>query len=91
MADPPYVPTADIGQFPEDPRLAIDGGPDGLDVVAECLSVAADHLAADGAVVIQVRGADQVARLPDLAPGLAVVEMRTFGPDRALAHLRAAR
>src|SRR4051794_20079115 len=33
LADPPYLPTADIGRWPEDPRTAIDGGRDGLTVV----------------------------------------------------------
>ena len=50
VANPPYVPTAAWEQLPRDikdyePRLALDGGPDGLDViralVAEVHAVAA--------------------------------------------------
>src|SRR4051794_34798548 len=44
LADPPYVPTAEIGRFPDDPEVAIDGGDNGLDLIAECLDVAAAHM-----------------------------------------------
>jgi methylase of polypeptide subunit release factors len=88
IADPPYVPTADTARFPEDPLRAIDGGADGLALVAECLRVAAAHLQPAGAVVLQVWGQAQVEALGDLCPALEVVEVRTFGPDRALVQLR---
>src|SRR5699024_7671689 len=32
VADPPWVPRQHISRFPDDPVLAIDGGPDGLEV-----------------------------------------------------------
>ena len=32
IADPPWVRRAEVGRYPEDPPLAIDGGDDGLDV-----------------------------------------------------------
>ena len=41
LADPPYVPTDDVHRFDDDPRHAIDGGPDGLDGLRACLPVAA--------------------------------------------------
>ena len=90
IADPPYVPTADTARFPEEPLLAIDGGGDGLALVTECLRVAAAHLHPGGAVVLQVWGEAQVAALEGRCPELEVVEVRTFGPDRALVHLAAA-
>ncbi|MGA8846158.1 MAG: class I SAM-dependent methyltransferase [Nocardioides sp.] len=37
IADPPWVPREQTDRFPEDPVLAIDGGPDGLDVARDCL------------------------------------------------------
>lgn len=40
LADPPWVPSAEIGRFPEDPTTAIDGGPHGLDVAHECVAAA---------------------------------------------------
>ena len=36
IADPPWVPRAETGRFPEDPLLAIDGGDDGLDLARAC-------------------------------------------------------
>lgn len=61
IADPPWVPSAETTLHPEDPLLAIDGGPDGLVLVRACLEVAGRHLLAEGASVLQVGGAAQVA------------------------------
>ena len=81
IADPPWVPSAETALHPEDPLLAIDGGPDGLVLVRACLEVAGRHLLREGASMLQVGGADQVAAVerhvaqrPDL--GLEVVEHR---------------
>ena len=81
IADPPWVPSAETALHPEDPLVAIDGGPDGLVLVRACLEVAGRHLLPEGATVLQVGGADQVvaveqhvAQRPDLA--LEVVEHR---------------
>ena len=38
IADPPWVRRAEVGRFPEDPLLAIDGGDDGLDAGADLSS-----------------------------------------------------
>ena len=90
VADPPYVPSADVPRFPDDPRTAIDGGPTGLDVILACLDVAAGHLSDDGACLLQVRGLSQVDALgqPAAARALVVDDARTFDADRAVALLR---
>jgi ribosomal protein L3 glutamine methyltransferase len=58
LANPPYVGAAAMADFPPEyaaePRLAHAGGADGLDLVRRILAEAADHLAADGAIVIEV-------------------------------------
>lgn len=75
IADPPWVPSAETVLHPEDPLLAIDGGPDGLVLVRACLEVAGRHLLPDGAAVLQVGGAAQVAeveRYVDDRPGLGL-------------------
>ena len=89
LADPPYVPTGQVDHFRDDPVLAIDGGRDGLDVVERCLRVAADHLVEGGAMVLQLRGPEQVAAGTDLAAaaGLAVIGSRHLGRDRGLLAL----
>jgi release factor glutamine methyltransferase len=63
IADPPWVPGAETGRFPEDPLTAIDGGPDGLDVARACLRVVAGHLVPGGAAVLQLGTREQAGRL----------------------------
>ncbi len=54
VADPPWVPAEQVSSHPEDPTFAIDGGVDGLDLVAECLRVISTHLAPGSSAVLQV-------------------------------------
>jgi methylase of polypeptide subunit release factors len=92
LADPPYVPSDQTGRFPSDPTHAIDGGDDGLDVAVGCLAVAARHVAAGGAVLVQTWGPAQAAELGRRAPsfGLEETAVRAFAPDRGLLLLRPA-
>jgi len=60
IADPPWVPTADVVHHPNDPLRAIDGGADGLDHVRTSLDVISRHLLPGGAAVLQVGDLDQV-------------------------------
>jgi methylase of polypeptide subunit release factors len=90
VADPPWVPSAQVDSHPEDPLTAIDGGADGLDLVRSCVEVIGRHLAVDGAAVLQV-GPDQtsavaayVARRPEL--GLRAVGERR-ADEGGLVHL----
>ena len=80
IADPPWVPAAETGRFPEDPLTAIDGGGDGLDVARAVLAVIDRHLAPGGSAVLQLGTTAQVDVLkaePCLAEGrLTVVEVR---------------
>jgi methylase of polypeptide subunit release factors len=90
LADPPYVPSGETDALPDDPRLAVDGGDDGLDLARRCLTVAARHLAQGGAVLLQALGAAQVDALaPDVeGAGLVVVAVREHDDRRAVALLR---
>jgi len=54
VADPPWVTSAEVGRFPEDPLLAIDGGVDGLAVARACVDAATGHVAAGGSVLLQL-------------------------------------
>ena len=63
IADPPWVPRAETGRFPEDPLSAIDGGDDGLDVARACLRVVADHRAPGGSAVLQLGTVAQATAL----------------------------
>jgi release factor glutamine methyltransferase len=80
VADPPWVPRADTGRFPEDPLLAIDGGADGLDLARACVATIGAHLAPGGLAVLQLGTTDQVARLHAAlaGAGLRVAEVRGY-------------
>ncbi len=93
LADPPWVPSTEVSRFPADPRGAIDGGPDGLDLARLCVAVIARHLADGGASVLQLGDATQAEEMrrylrahPEL--DLRVVTVRTVpGGAGVLLHL----
>jgi release factor glutamine methyltransferase len=81
IADPPWVPAADVGRFPEDPVTAIDGGADGLDLVRSCLDVIDQHLVLAGSALVQVGPEGQADRLAELVADhddLRLIEVREF-------------
>jgi methylase of polypeptide subunit release factors len=92
IADPPYLPSADIARWPQDPVTAIDGGDDGLDLVRACVTVIAQNLAAGGSALMQVAGPAQAEQLAPIAAaaGLVVADVRTVDGERAVALLRRA-
>jgi methylase of polypeptide subunit release factors len=89
IADPPYVPSALLDRYPDDPPLAIDGGPDGLDVVRRCVRVVGTALDPHGAALVQVLGEPQATALSaELPEELELVEVRSHDRERAVALLR---
>lgn len=80
IADPPYLPTDGVAQYPEDPVTAIDGGQDGLDLARMCLDVVTRHLARDGVGLLQLRDLEQGEHLRPEAEdrGLSIDEGRQF-------------
>lgn len=69
-ANPPYIPSSDIPQLQADvrdfePRLALDGGADGLDFVHRLLKAAPAQLAPGGVLAIEI-GHDQAPRVAAL-------------------------
>jgi release factor glutamine methyltransferase len=89
-ADPPWVPRAETGRFPEDPLLAIDGGDDGLDLARLCLTVADAHLAEEGSVLLQLGTEDQVSEIAAWAAEqvrLRVTASRAHGTRGVVARL----
>lgn len=91
IADPPWVPAGDVGRFPEDPRAAIDGGVDGLDLARRCLTTIDRCLHDDGAAVLQLGSIAQADDLGDWAAGrvdLVASEVRSFGRRGVLVLLR---
>lgn len=83
IADPPYIPTAEVQRFPSDPVLAIDGGEDGLALVEHCLDLFARHLEPNGRGLLQLGPLDHArpmfGRFRDV---VRAVEVRSAAPDR---------
>lgn len=80
-SNPPYIPTGELPRLPEEvrrePRLALDGGADGLEVIRRLVAEAPGRLAAGGALVLEV-GAGQAPAVADLlrARGFTDVAVR---------------
>ncbi len=59
ISNPPYVPTADLPDLPAEvlgfePRLALDGGPDGLDVARRIMTGALEWLRPGGVLALEL-------------------------------------
>lgn len=68
VSNPPYVRSADVGgALAFEPRLALDGGADGLDAYRALFAGAAQHLVSPRGALLVEHGADQRAELVALA------------------------
>jgi ribosomal protein L3 glutamine methyltransferase len=58
ISNPPYVDAEGMAALPREcraePKLAFDGGPDGLDIVRRILNDAADHLTPQGGLLCEI-------------------------------------
>lgn len=67
VANPPYVRTAEVtGLLAHEPRIALDGGADGLDAYRVLFAAAPRHMRPGGALLVE-HGAGQRAPLVELA------------------------
>jgi release factor glutamine methyltransferase len=70
LANLPYIPSSDVPLLPVaasfEPRTALDGGPDGLAVIARLLDQLPARVAHGGRALIEI-GSDQAERLRSLA------------------------
>ncbi len=86
VANPPYVPAAEVaaavGSLRFEPPSALDGGPDGLDVVRALFSQLPDHLAPGGVALLEI-GAGQAAAVRALVDFLPMRAAVTTLPDLA--------
>ncbi len=68
-ANLPYIPARDIAglarEVQYDPMMALDGGPDGLDLITRCVGQAHERLAPGGRIALEI-GHDQAARVCEL-------------------------
>jgi release factor glutamine methyltransferase len=102
VANPPYLTGATLAALPpeirdHEPRRALDGGPDGLDLVRRIVRAAPAMVGPGGRLWLEVGGEDQAAavkRLLARAPGLwpsVVVGSDLTGRDRFIGAERAGR
>jgi release factor glutamine methyltransferase len=87
VANPPYLPTAVIPTLaPEvarfEPRVALDGGHDGLDVIRRLVADARPRLAAGGALVLETAGGGHVPEVVRLLQTAGFIGVETR-PDLA--------
>jgi len=80
VANPPYIPTDEIATLAADvrsyePRAALDGGADGLDLVRRIVTDAPRVLVAEGVLEVEV-GAGQAARVFELFRAQGFAEIR---------------
>ena len=87
VSNPPYLSTSLIPTLaPEvshhDPRLALDGGPDGLDVIRRLVEAAPRWLAPAGRLVLETAGGEQAGAVVALMGTRGFVRVETR-PDLA--------
>lgn len=97
VSNPPYIPSGTLGSLmPEvqwEPRLALDGGPDGLRVIREIIAITPERLRPGGFLLLEI-GDDQataVTRLVREVGGFEEPQVRLdlAGRDRVVvARLR---
>jgi release factor glutamine methyltransferase len=89
VANPPYLSRAELAEAPPEvarwePRAALDGGPDGLDVIRRLLGMASGRLGPGAALLVEI-GAGQGSDVLGLAHGCfpgATVEIARDYADR---------
>lgn len=80
VSNPPYIPSADVatlepGVRDHEPALALDGGPDGLDVVRRLIRQAAPLLKPGGHLILEI-GTAQEAPVRDLITEAGAWDLR---------------
>jgi len=86
VSNPPYIPAAEVETLDRDikefePRLALDGGPDGLTVVRRIVTDAPSRLAPGGTLAIEVAAGEaaEAARLFEARGFKNVTVTRDYG------------
>ncbi len=74
VSNPPYEPSAHVdnqaAEFKAEPRMAHDGGPDGLVIIRKLIKQARERIAPDGILLIEVGGIQKLINrtFPELQP-----------------------
>lgn len=91
LSNPPYEPSGHCDQlapeFRHEPRLALDGGSDGLDIIRKLLRQARERLSPKGLVTIEVGGLQQA--MADAFPDLPLEWLHTADGSDCVCLIRA--
>ncbi len=72
VSNPPYIPSGDLpglsAEVHHEPKQALDGGEDGLDIIRQIVAVAADYLNSKGTLALEI-GAGQADAVCSLFDG----------------------
>ena len=85
LSNPPYIPTADLApealqaEVQREPRLALDGGADGLSLYRRIAAEAPAHLA-DGGLLLMELGIGEAEAVGELCRGAGLTDVRVH-PD----------
>lgn len=88
VANVPYVPSAEVGLMPaeareHEPRAALDGGPDGLDVLRRLAAAAPAWLAPGGRLLVETGESQAPAALAAVAGSGLAAAVRTSDEHEA--------
>jgi release factor glutamine methyltransferase len=91
VSNPPYIPTGEIAALqPEvrdyEPRLALDGGADGLDIYRRLIPAAIHHLCPGGALFLEIGPRDGVAGLMTLAGFTDIITLKDYAGLNRVVH-----
>lgn len=93
LSNPPYEPTAHCdalpAEFHREPRMALDGGKDGLDIIRKLLRQSRDRLQPHGVVLIEVGGLQRA--MDREFPELDLYWMHTADGSNCVCLIQAAR
>ncbi len=87
VSNPPYVTTAEMDTLPPDvrlhePRRALDGGADGLDIVRRIISDSQHRLRSGGAMLLEI-SSEQATAVQDLFAQAGAFEPAVVAKDLA--------
>jgi len=81
VSNPPYIPGAEIKRLPpevqREPRIALDGGEDGLGIIREIIARAPDYLEPRGALLLEA-GPEQMKSISQALEKNRFINIKTY-------------